>query len=61
VAGTVVVMAQAGTVAMVAAVVVMVAEDMGAAMGTDGWIPHRAMERGNAPAVPICLARTGQS
>jgi hypothetical protein len=47
-------MAQAGTVAMVAV-------DMAAAMGTDGWIPHRAMEGGNAPAAFVCLARNGQS
>ena len=43
-AGTVVAMAQAGTVPILAAVVVMVAADVGAAMGADGWITHRAIE-----------------
>jgi len=49
----------AGTV--VAMVVAVVEADMAAAMSTDGWITHRAMEGGSAPAVSVCLAKTAQS
>jgi len=48
----------AGTVA--AKVVAVVEADMAAAMGTDGWIRHRAMEEGSAPAVSVYLAHASR-